>query len=377
MAMKNELFKKHYTRLCLEAGLRSALFGLAIGFVVAFVLSALEWLLDFGASWLSLAVFVFISAVIGVLLYFFKYRPTMKDVAKRLDRLGLDERMITMLEYEGDDSYIATLQRENAQVSFKTVENKKLKLRISIALIAIAVSAAILGSSMTTVLALAENGILPSGSTIIAGGDEFWDYIPVSYIVDEGGYITGAEADQLVAPGEDAEPVVAEAEDGWVFVGWDDGSTDPARHDKNITEPREYIAIFEQIEDEEDSESSDGSEGEEGEEGDQSQDQPSDDSSSESEGGQQEENQETQDGQPSDSENDSESENSSDSESNSGSNGQGAGGKWEETNMFYDGQTYYKDAMDYYYDQAQQYFDENGDLPEEFREFFELYFGSL
>ena len=377
MAMKNELFKKHYTRLCFEAGLRSALFGLALGFAVAFVLSALEWILDFGASWLSLAVFVCVSATTGVLLYFFKYRPTMKDVARRLDRLGLDERMITMLEYEGDDSYIATLQRENAQVSIKTVENKKLKLRISIALIAIAVSAAILGSSMTTVLALAENGILPSGSTIISGGDEFLDHIPVSYIVEEGGYITGGEADQLVPPGGDADPVVAEAEDGWVFVGWDDDSTNPARHDKNITEPREYIAIFEQIDEDADSDDSEGGEGEEGEEGDQSQDQPSDDSSSESEGGQQEENQETQDGQPSDSENDSESENSSDSEANSGSNGQGAGGKWEETNMFYDGQTYYKDAMDYYYDQAQQYFDENGEIPDEFREFFELYFGSL
>ena len=229
---------------------------------------------------------------------------------------------------------------------------------------------------MTTVLALSESGIIPSGSTIISG-DEFADYIPVSYIVDEGGYISGGEADQLVLPGEDADPVVAVPEDGWVFIGWDDDSTDPARHDKNITEPREYIAIFEPIEEEEEGDESEGGEGGEGEEGDQSEDQPSDDGSSESEGEQKEENQESQDGQPGDSESDSENENSSDSESDSGNNGQGAGGKFEETNMFYDGQTYYKDAMEYYYEQAQQYFDENGDLPPELREFFELYFGSL
>ena len=374
--MKNELFKKHYARLCFEAGVRSALSGLAIGFAATFVLSALEWLLDFGASWLSVLVFVGISAVCGVIFYFLKYRPDMTDVARRLDRLGLDERMITMLEYEDDDSYIASLQRENARANYKKIEGRKLKLRISATLIVLAIITAIFGSSMTTVLALSESGIIPSGSTIISG-DEFADYIPVSYIVDEGGYISGGEADQLVLPGEDADPVVAVPEDGWVFIGWDDDSTDPARHDKNITEPREYIAIFEPIEEEEEGDESEGGEGGEGEEGDQSEDQPSDDGSSESEGEQKEENQESQDGQPGDSESDSENENSSDSESDSGNNGQGAGGKFEETNMFYDGQTYYKDAMEYYYEQAQQYFDENGDLPPELREFFELYFGSL
>lgn len=371
--MKNGLFKKHYSQLCFEAGLRSALLGISLSFAVTFVLSALEWLLDFGATWISVVVFVSVSAIAGALLYMFKFRPSDKDVARRLDRLGLDERMITMLEYEADDSYIATLQRENAKVHFKSVEDRKFKLQISAALIAIVVVTAIVGSSMTTVLALAENGILPSGSDIISG-DEFLDYIPVSYIVDEGGYITGGEADQLVAPGEDADPVVAEAEDGWVFIGWDDESTNPARHDKNITEPREYIAIFEPIDEEEDGEETDGEGGEDSDEGDQSSDQPSEEDSTSSEGQKEEQNQESQDGQPGDDESENEeSESTDDSESDSGNNGQGSGGKWEETNMFYDGQTYYKDAMDYY----ENYYEDDSSIPPELREFFELYFGSL
>ena len=373
--MKNELFRKHYLRLCFEAGLRSALWGLSLGFVVTFVLTALEWLLGFGASWISVVVFIAVSAAAGALLYKFKYQPTDLDVAHRLDRLGLDERMITMLDYSDDDSYIATLQRENARDHFKSVEDKKLSLHISRLLIAIAVSATVLGVSMVTVLALSENGVIPSGSEIISG-DDLTDYIPVSYIVDEGGYITGGEADQLVLHGEDADPVVAEAEDGWVFVGWDDNSTDPARHDKNITEPKEYVAIFEPIDDEEDEDDGEGGISSEEDEGDQSSDQPSDeDDSSETDGSQQEEqNQESQDGQPGDNNEDNESsESTDDSEANSGSNGQGSGGKWEETNMFYDGQTYYKDAMDYY----ENYYGEDSDIPPELREFFELYFGSL
>ena len=370
--MKNELFKKHYSQLCLEAVLRSALWGLIFGFAVAFVLSALEWLLAFGASWISVLAFVCVFALTGTLFYLFKYRPSTEDVARRLDRLGLDERMITMLEYECDDSYIAKIQRENAKLHFKSVENKKLRLHISGALIAIALSTAILGSSMTTVLALSESGVIPSGSTIISG-DEFVDHIPVSYIVDEGGYITGGEADQLVLPGEDADPVVAVAEDGWVFVGWDDESANPARHDKNITEPREYVAIFEPIDEDEDGEESDGSEGENGEEGDQSSDQPTDNESSESDGEQKEENEQSPEGDPNENESENNSENESETESDDGGEGQGASGKWEETNMFYDGQTYYKDAMEYY----ENYYDDNSSIPPELREFFELYFGSL
>ena len=371
--MKNELFKKHYLQLCFEAGLRSALMGCALGFAVTFVLSTMEWLLEFGASWISVVTFIGISAITGVLLYLLKYRPSTEDVARRLDRLGLDERMITMVEYESDESYIASIQRENAREHFKRVENQRLKLHIPKAVVAIAIAAAILGSSMTIVLALAEKGVLPSGSDII--GEGFIDHIPVSYIVEEGGYITGGEADQLVLPGEDADPVVAVAEEGWVFVGWDDNSTDPARHDKNITEPVEYIAIFEPIDDEEDDEDGEGGMSSEEEDGDQSSDQPSEDDSSESDGTQQEEqNQESQDGQPGD--NDDENEDSAstdDSKSDSGNNGQGSGGKWEETNMFYDGQTYYKDAMDYY----ENYYEDDSSIPPELREFFELYFGSL
>ena len=377
--IKNELLKKHYARLRWEAIIRSAVGGIAIGFGVNFLFAALEWLLGFGNFILAIIVWAAASLVSAVPLYVFKYRPDMKDTARRVDRFGLDERMITMLEYEKDDSYIAELQRENAKAHYAKVSDRKLKIRLSALLILLALVGAVFGSSMTAVVALADSGVVPAGPDILTPDDPYVNYIPVTYIVDEGGYISG-EAEQLVEPGADAEPVIAIAEDGWMFVGWDDESTDPARHDKRITEPLELTAIFEEVEDDEGGSGQSGAEGpsEKGEEGDQATDQPSQDGSQSSSGEASDQNGEQSGEEGSDGESNNENENQSNSESDSDDNkGSGAGGKWEETNMFYDGQTYYKDALEYYYEYAKELFEENGEIPPELEEFFELYYNSI
>jgi hypothetical protein len=237
--------------------------------------------------------------------------------------------------------------------------------------------ATVFGSSMTAGAALADNGVIPNGGTLINPEDPYEDYIPVSYIVEEGGYITGGEEEQLVLPGGDADPVIAVAEEGWIFIGWDDDSTDPSRHDKNITEPMEFIAIFEMIEDEEGGSSANGP-GNEPQEGDKAEDQPSEEGG-QSQKGESGENGEQGDQEESDGENDG-NQDSDDRGEGSGNNneqGNGAGGKWEESNMIYDGKTYYKDTLEYYYEYAQQIFEEYGEIPPELREFFELYYDSI
>ncbi len=377
--IKNEL-KRHYSRLCFEAALKSALLGLVAGFAANFLFAAAEWLFGFGSFWIAICVFASVALVSGALAYFLHFKPDIKETARRVDRFGLDERMITMLEYENDDSYIASLQRENAKIHYERVKDRRLKLRISAALIEVAVCAALLGSSMTTVVALADGGIIPDGSTLINPDDQYEDYIPVSYVVEEGGYITGGEEEQLVAPGGDADPVVAVADDGWIFIGWDDDSTDPSRHDKGITEPMEFIAIFEEIEEGDYGEAGDSSEGpsREGEEGDSAEDEPSE-SGSESSKGETGEDGEKGEQDNSEGENDGnqDSDDRGEGEGNNNQEGNGAGGKWEETNMIYDGKTYYKDTLDYYYEYSQQIFEEYGEIPPEYREFFELYYDSI
>ena len=54
-----------------------------------------------------------------------------------------------------------------------------------------------------------------------------------------------------------------------------------------------------------------------------------------------------------------------------------AGGKWDDSNKFIDGNQYYRDYLEMYYQMAQEIFEETGEIPPELREFFGMYFGSI
>ena len=255
-----------------------------------------------------------------------------------------------------------------------------MKLRLSKVVIVLAVVFAVLGSSMTTVAGLAENDIIPGGDDIIFPDDPLANYIPVTYLVnnEEAGFIDG-EADQLILPGEDASSVIAVAEDGWMFVGWDDGYEGPDRTDRGITEEKVFIANFEIISE------GDGEEGGDGEnngqqtnpEGDSAEDLPAEgdanvESESNGDAG------DKGDGSGSSSDSDG-GQGSTEDEGEGKGDGQGlgAGGKWEDSNQFIDGKTYYKEQLELYYQMAMMIFAETGEIPPEYLEFFEMYYNSI
>lgn len=368
-------FEKHHTRLVWEGVWKSAFGGLLIGFGANFISAAFAWLLDFGGVGFAIAMGLLAAVVGGIILYFAKYRPSAEEIARRVDRLGLEERLVTMMELQGDDSYIATLQRENAKQHLRDVASCKLRFRLSRAMIALVVVGALLGGSMTTVVALTEQNMIPPASEIIRPEDPWTNHIAVTFVADEGGEIEG-ETDQLVLPGEDAMPVVAVADDGWMFVGWDDGGTNPERWEKGVTEEIFLTALFEPVMegDMEGEESEDNGGG--GQEGDEAEDLPN--------GG--EANADSENGGEGDEGNGSGSDSNSDGgkgetdeegEGKGDGKGQGAGGKWDDSNKFIDGNQYYRDYLEMYYQMAQEIFEETGEIPPELREFFEMYFGSI
>lgn len=373
-----QMFKKHYLRLVFEGVFKSVLVGLAIGFAANFLMALLGWVFSFGEIWLAIGIGAAVWVVSGVLLYFLKFKPSIEETAQRMDRLGLEERMITMIELKQDDSYIATVQRENAKKSIAHIEGRKIKIRIPRVVICLVVVAAVLGSSMTTVKSLADNGDIPSFEEIVED-DPYANYIPVTYTVDEGGYIEG-ETDQLVEPGASTTPVIAVAEDGWVFVGWDDGYTELERYESNVTQELYFKAIFEEIIDSEGGEAGDGDgngEGGQKAEGDQAEDLPSNggaNAESDQSGA------EGSEGDGSGSKGDSDGGQGSSDEQGEGKGdgkGQGAGGKWDDANKFLDGDQYYREWLDYYYQTALEIFEANGEIPPELREFFEAYYDSI
>ena len=376
--IQKQFFAKHHKRLVTEAILRAAMCGLLIGSCANFLAAMFAWYYDFGGILFAIGVGAGVGLIAAVILYAVKFKPSIKELAYRVDRLGLEERMVTMLEFQNDDSVIARLQRENAKEHLKDVEDKKLRMRLPKVVSVLAVLALILGCGMTTVVALAANDIISSGEELINPEDPLANYLAVTYLADEGGEILG-EADQLLLPGEDTLPVTAVAEDGWVFVGWDDGNKNPERQEKEITSGALYVAMFEQIgENGDGTGENEGGEGGNGSgEGDQAPDVPAggESNADSNQGGAGDKG--SGQGADSDKNNGGEGEGEEQGEGKGDGKGQGAGGTWDDSNFFLDGETYYKDYLDMYYEMAQEFFEDNSDIPPELREFFENYFNGI
>ena len=140
-----------------------------------------------------------------------------------------------------------------------------------------------------------------------------------------------------------------------MFVGWDDGVAQPGRKDERVTENIYVTAIFAEVGDE----APDGEEGDDADgmtDGDDAAGKPGEgESGPESE----EPGEPPEDGDPSEEPSD------------------GAGGRYEESNQFLDGKTYYRDVLEQYYEQIKNGVLSEESLPPIIRDLLERYFGSL
>lgn len=331
-------FQKHYAKLKFEAWILSLLSGLTIGFACGFLTALITWFTKLDGLMLALIALVGVTLIATPIFYGTKFRLSAMKNARRLDSLGLEERLVTMVEYEQDDSTMAKLQREDAKAALEKLQTSSVKIKAKPSLLIPHFVSLGLLCVMLTVTVLSQTGIIPSGGELIEEviEDAQEVYISVTYDVEDGGYIDG-EADQLVLLGGTALPVVAVAEDGYVFVEWDDGSSRPGREDTNITEDVVYVAVFEPISEE----------GDPSEDGDE--DQPND--------------------SPEENDNASQSKPGEDSDASSS-----AGGKYEESNQIIDGKTYYREVLEIYKELLRERLETQGDeLTEEERLIIESY----
>lgn len=353
-----KLFEKYYGQLRCEGILKSLIAALIVGFVVNFLLAFGLWFADFKGLWISIVASVVVVAAATPLFYFYKFKPTTKMIAKRVDRLGLEERLITMAELMNDDSYIALRQREDARESLAKLSGAKLKLKFSVGAIVAACIVGACGVTMTTIEGLAEANIIGSGQDMIDGiQDELRPSYTVEYEVQDmmGGEILGNIV-QVVKEGDDAETVIAVADVSdpealWVFVSWSDENTNPERTDTEITSNMKFYAIFQQVE-------------------------PGDGESGEGEGeGEGEPSEEPSEGEPGEGEGDP-----SDFAPPSDSEGSGAGGSdKDEGSMIVDGNTPYEEVLkaQQYYDQAMEYVNSGREIPDWLKEIIKNYYGII
>ena len=337
---KQRQFSRFSRKLTVEGLLKALLIALTVGFGAVFVIAMVTWFM--GKNSLVLCAGIVAGAlVIGIpLTYAIFFRPTIKSNARRIDRLGLEERMITMVELEGDDSILSRLQREDAQRHLAEADEKKMKILIPKKMV-ISVSVAVfLGCLMTTLSTLAAFGYIMSGAELLDPliPDPPVEYVYIEYIVEEGGYIEGEEFQEIIL-GQDGTEVMAVAEDGWVFAGWEDGTAYPNRSESKVTQDRVMIAIFEPAEGDGEGDG-DGQPGEDGQPGD----------------------------QPGEGEGQGEGDKPSDQQSTQ------AGGKYEPHNQVLNGETYYRDVYGQYADEMHEEMSEGDDVPEDVQDIVETYF---
>lgn len=244
------IFKKYYRRLAREGIVKALLFGIAAGFAVNFVTALVTWLaVTYKGLYIAIGAGVAVGVITALVLYYAKFRPTTHDIAKRIDSLGLEERLITMNELENDPSFIAMKQREDAKKSLNEFDISKIHMIIARPLIIIAIIIGVLGLSMTTVSALTEFGILPSAEVLFPEPLTEEDFATIEYIILDGeGEIKG-EVVQVIKKGESGETVIAEPAQGWAFVTWDDGVENPERRELNVTHDMTLTCMFIKVND--------------------------------------------------------------------------------------------------------------------------------
>jgi len=350
-------FQKHFFKIQIEAIFNSILCGLIVGFFAGFAAALVTWLTPGKGLWISIGVTAGVAIISAFVFYFVKFRPTVMRSARRIDSVGLEERLITMVEFEKDDSAIAELQRQDAKMALNALSTAAIYLRVATAtIICIAVSF-VLCAGMTTVTGLVDKGIIKGGDEIIEEliPDEQLVYVSVTYEAEEGGIIEG-EADQLILLGTKTEIIEAVAEEGYEFVEWDDGYTKPVRYEKNVQEDKIFVAYFAPMG--EGDQQGDGQPQDSDQEG-QPSDKPSKDSKPQDSDQEQEEGEE---GKPDDKENDK--------PTNIG------GGKYEEVNQVINGETYYKEVLGDYLELLRERLETEGDnLSTEERAIIESYLG--
>lgn len=399
--MTSEVFKKYYKKIGRESILKALLCGLTIGFSLMFVCIAASWLAGFKAGiYIGLGLFVAATAIATPLFYTFRFRPTTKKIAQRIDTLGLEERILTMAELENDDSFIAMKQREDAMKAMKSVSSEMLKIAVSVPLIAAVAISATLGTGMTVAAAVAPDG----GKHFVDGLKEKHTY-EITYTVEGKGWVidftkkenaaliaamkerarqreidkaNGKEVTEdetlpdtfqnrlgivytasdetaqatMVLDGANYEDTtytfeVTEGEEfgvklmalpqkGYVFVGWSDGVTSPYREDMEATATKTVTATFEEVTDPGGGSKNDGQE-----QGEEPGDADSGNGSSSSSG----------DG-------------SGDGNNNNTSNSNGEGSKAAPANQIINGETYYGDVFEDAYREMLERMKNNNSLSE-------------
>lgn len=154
---EEEMLEKYRAKVKREAVIKSAALAAACGFLLSVIVSAVSFATLYNTLYIALGVWAAASVGLGFLFYFLLFRTDLKQTAERVDGIGLEERVLTMVELRGESGVLAEKQREDTKTTLSGVSVKQMKtgipklLLIGLALIAVV---SIFMMSYSTVLAV-------------------------------------------------------------------------------------------------------------------------------------------------------------------------------------------------------------------------------
>ncbi|MCL2556515.1 MAG: hypothetical protein FWE03_05850 [Firmicutes bacterium] len=254
---KDQLFKKYYSRLRGEGLIKSliwgAIAGFALGAAFAFIAIGFNSFASFTnyensglmVLWISLGVWGGVTVISMPLFYLLLFKPDANQIAARIDRTGLEERLITMQELKDDDSYLATIQREDAKEKLTTVSPKKIRIKafMLVPTIIAAVLMAIFATSVVVANVTVESPVAWNSYVTFEEEqrdpvDPIFIYFTIEYLVMGGGFIEG-DVFQVIVEGEHGRQVTATPLAGslfneWIFCMDEILSQNPVRREMNV-----------------------------------------------------------------------------------------------------------------------------------------------
>lgn len=130
--MKLEDTLRPFTRrLRLEAWLNAVFFAVAAGAATALLIMLICRIFALGYPFgLLIGLSVAVAVATAVVTYFVVYRAGMRQVLRRVDEAGLEDRVSMMYEQWGDHSYLAVRQREDTLRRLRDVKPRAIRLRL-------------------------------------------------------------------------------------------------------------------------------------------------------------------------------------------------------------------------------------------------------
>ncbi len=245
-----DLFKKFRSKMVREGAIKSFLIGLTVGAAVASAIAlatSAKYFTDMFKLWYvaALCAGVAVGVIVAIVLYFAVFRPDTKKIARRVDKMGLEERMITMLELQNDPSYIAMKQREDAKARLRQASDKSMRYVVARPLV---VAASIMGALCLFTTGL---NVLAAYTDISVIPSEPRQIVTLEYRVynESCGRIAGESIFRLEKGADADSAVFAEASDGYEFLYWVDEmgniiGDSPERRERNVNKDMIIYAVF-------------------------------------------------------------------------------------------------------------------------------------